>query len=194
MSKSEIEELPEELRKILLAYITPLNKAISELLHTRSEEDFEGNFKNVMFEFLDSYTSAILAMKEEHLDLLLKNYWTFTSQVTAQAHSPLTQALADANRVIANFIGLMLDPTYRDYLPNHPGVFKPYMELLVCTAILIYTIDNIPETEVEPSMAKKIITRSQKTTWKVEDYVDTIEIDADHEASAALERVKQTPF
>ena len=43
-------------------------------------------------------------------------------------------------------------------------------------------------------MAKKIIRNTQETTLTMEGYVDTIEIDADPEESAALERIKQTPI
>jgi hypothetical protein len=194
MSRSEIEELPEELRKILLAYIAPLNNAISELLHTKDDEDFERKFKDVMFELLKSWDSLQLALSEEHFNLLL----TTSTQVglaaqRKQTQTLLEQALADAIGVIANFIRLILEPNYQDHVPNHPGVIEPYLELVTYTAILIYILDNIPD-EVEPSMAKKIIRKCQKTTSEVEDYVDTIEIDADHETSAALERVKQMSF
>jgi hypothetical protein len=75
MTKSEIEELPEELRKILLRYISPLNKSISVLLHSKDEDEFERDLKNVTLELLRYSGSVIFALTEEHLVLLLKNYW-----------------------------------------------------------------------------------------------------------------------
>jgi hypothetical protein len=88
----------------------------------------------------------------------------------------------------------MIEPGYREHVPNHPDVFKPYMGLLGYTATLLYILDNIRETEVEPFMVEKVIARCEKTTSEVESYVDTIEIDADPEARATLERAKQIPF
>lgn len=197
MSRSEIKELPEELRKILLAYIAPLNEAISILLQTTGDEEFERNFKNVMFEVLKYCDSLQLLLNEERFNTLL----TIFTQVSVaaqekQAQTILEQTLVDAIGVNTNFIRLMLEPRYQDHVPNHPGVIEPYIELVTYIAILVYTLDNYsePENEVEPSITKKIIRKCQKITSEVEDYVDTIEIDADHEASAALEHAKQMPF
>jgi hypothetical protein len=199
MSRSEIEELPEELQKIFLVYIVSLNKAISMLLHARDDEEFERNFKDVMLELFKYCASLELALSEERLNLILKNYLAFFSQTgfTIQGQTPLVhtvvQVLDEASRVIANFVRLVLEPDYRDHVPNHPDALGPYMELLAYTAILIYIRDK-SEADIEQSMVEKIITKCQETTWKVESYVDTIEIDADHEATAALERAKQMSF
>src|SRR5215467_15176528 len=95
--------------------------------------------------------------------------------------------------IIANFIWLTVELNYRDFVKKHTDVFALYLELLVYTAILIYICDH-PEIEIEPSMTEKIIRNTQETTLTMEGYVDTIEIDADPEESAALERIKQTLF
>jgi hypothetical protein len=189
MSRSEIEELPEELREIFLVYTRRLDKTISALLHSTGENEFERNFEKVISEFSLYLYEAELTLDEDHIKELLNRYLSGIRS-SPPAQTPLAQTLADANEVIANFIRLMIELDYRDYVRKHPDVFMPYMELLVLT----YILDKIPKTRVEPPMVEKITRMCQETTWNVESYVDTIEIDADHEVSAALERIKQTPF
>jgi hypothetical protein len=189
MSISEIEELPEELREIFLAYIRPLDEKISALLHSTGENEFERNFDKVISEFSIYLFEAGLTLDEGYVKMLLDKYLSGRYS-SPPAQSPLAQTLADANEIIANFIRLMIEPDYRDYVLKHPDVFMPYMELLVLT----YILGKITKSQVEPSMVEKITRRCQEATWNVESYVDTIEIDADHEASAALERIKQTTF
>jgi hypothetical protein len=198
MSKSEIEGLPksEELSKVLLEYITPLYKSISVLLRSadEDEDEFERNFKNVTFEFYRYSTSILMALTEEHIAILV-NYWTHFSRAgNVPAQTPISQALADASEIIANFIWLTVEPNYRNLVQKHPGVFIPYSNLLVYSAILIYILHNHSTNDVKPSMVEKIIRKTQETTSTVEGYVDTIEILADPEASAALERIRQTPL
>jgi hypothetical protein len=168
MTKSEIEELPEELRKILLRYISPLNKS---LLHSKDEDEFERDLKNVTLELLRYSGSVIFALTEEHLALLLKNYWRFSSGAVGVKPVPtlltgsLKQAVTEASEIIANFIRLTVELNYRDFVKEHTDVFALYIELLVYTAILVYMCDH-PQIEVEPSMTKKIIRNTQET-WKV---------------------------
>ena len=193
MPKSEIEALPEELRKLFLAYIAPLYDAISDLLHSRNDDEFEHNFDKVTSKFLLYSIQTELTLDEDHVNQLAKTYLEYSSHA-ATAQTPLAQALNDANEIIANFIRLMIEPNYRDYVPKHHDVFIPYIRLLVYATILIYILNESSETDIQPSVVKKIIRKCQETTWNVEGYVDTIEIDADPEASAALERIKQTSF
>jgi len=189
MSISEIEELPEELREIFLAYIRPLDEKISTLLHSTGEKEFERNFDKVISEFSIYLFEAGLTLDEGYVKELLNKYLSGRYS-SPPAQTPLARTLADANEMIANFIRLMTEPDYRDYVLKHPDVFMPYMELLVLT----YIVGKITKSQVEPSMVEKVTRRCQETTWNVESYVDTIEIDADHETSAALERIKQTTF
>jgi hypothetical protein len=191
ISKSEIEELPERLREILLKYITPLYKSISVLLRSTNEDEFERNLKAVTSDFLEYSALMGLALSEEHRMFVLRYYLKHSQGAAAADKTLLAQTIADANEIIANFIWLTTEPKYLDLIPQHPGVYSPFLKLLVYNTILTY-ISDIPEKEVEPSMAKKIIRKTQETTWTVEGYVDTIEILADPEASAALERIKQT--
>ncbi len=193
MSTSELQELPEQLREILLEYREPLYKTISVLLRGR-DEDFQLNFKDVTIEVLKYCDSLELVLSEEYFNLLL-NYSAFSSIQAdlEQTQTPVTQPLANAIGIIANFIRLMLEPDYRDHVRNHPGILEPYIELLTYTAILLY-INDKPETKIKRTMLKKIIMKCQNATEKVEEYVDTIEIDADPEASAALEHAKQMSF
>jgi len=129
MTKSEIEELPEELRKILLRYISPLNKSISVLLHSKDEDEFERDLKNVTLELLRYSGSVIFALTEEHLVLLLKNYWRFSSGAVGVKPVPtlltasLKQAVTEASEIVANFIWLTVELNYRDFVKKHTDVF-----------------------------------------------------------------------
>jgi hypothetical protein len=195
MSRSKIKGLPEELREIMLTYSKPIDKAISVLLRSRGNEDFERKSKDITLELLKYFETLALALTEERFNLLFRKYLEISSQAgfVPQVQTPLTQALSDAMGVIANFIRLVLEPDYKDHVSNHLDVLEPYTELLTYTAILLY-INDKPETKIKQPMIKKIIKRCQNAASNVEDYIDTIEIDADHEASAALERAKQIPF
>jgi hypothetical protein len=192
----------------LLAYIAPLNKAIAVLLQSQTrgddEEEFERNFKDVMFEYLEYYKSVLLVIREEHLGLLLKKSFSSTgvdlatqsevraqgqTQTEAEAQTPLEQTLNHATRVIANSTRLMLEPDYQAHLLNHPGVLERYKELMAYVTILSYIINNKKErteTDIEQSMVEKIIRKCQEAAWNVEGYVDTIEIDADPDVPNAI--------
>jgi hypothetical protein len=197
MSKSEIEELPEELRKILLNYVTPLYeslyKSIPILLGSTNIEEFERNFKVVTSDVLEYSVLMGLALSEEQR-MRVVSYYLKHSQVAAAADkTPLARTIVDANEIIANFIWLNIEPKYRDLIPDHPGVYLPFLHLVVYNFILTYIYD-VSEKGVEPSMVSKIKLMTQEATWTVEGYVDTIEILGDPEARTALERIRQTPF
>lgn len=188
MSRSEVAELPEELRKIFLVYVRRLDKTISTLLHSSDEIEFERNFDKVISEFSRYLYGAELTLDEDYIHVLLERYLK-TSHRPTHAQTPLSQTLANATEVIINFIRIAIEPNYLTYVLKHPDVFIPYMEL----PVLVYILSNIPET-VDRSIVDKVIQRCQETTSDVECYIDTIEIDADSEARAALQRIKQTSF
>jgi hypothetical protein len=114
ISRSEIEELPEELRKIFLVYTRRLDKTISALLHSTDENQFERNFGKVISEFLLYLYEAELTLDEDYVKELINRYLNGIRS-SPPAQTPLTQTLADANEVIANFIKLMIEPDYRDH-------------------------------------------------------------------------------
>lgn len=97
-------------------------------------EEFERNFKNVVFEYLEYYKSVLSTIREEHLGFLFKKTFCSTqvglaaqseaqrqagakaeTQVQAQTRiqTPLEQTLDHAIGVIANFSRLMLEPDCR---------------------------------------------------------------------------------
>lgn len=199
MSKSEIEELPEELRKIrkiLLKYVTPLYeslyKSIPVLLGSTNIKEFERNFKVVYSDVLEYSVLMGLALSEEQCMSVVSYYLKHLRVATADK-TPLAKTIVDANEIIANFMRLNIEPTYRDLIPDHPGVYSPLLHLVVYNFILTYIYD-VSEKEVEASMISKIKLMTQEATWTVEGYVDTIEILGDPEARTALERMIQTPF
>jgi len=197
MSKSEIEELPEELRKILLKYVTPLYdslyKSIPVLLGSTNIDEFERNFKIVTSDVLEYSVLMGLALSEEQRMRVVTYYLKHSRVATAADKTALARIIADANEIIANFIWLNIEPKYQDLIPDHPGVYSPFLHLVVYNFILTY-INDVSEKELEPSMVSKIKLMTQEATWTVEGYVDTIEILGDPEARTALERIRQTPF
>lgn len=198
MSKSEIEELPEELRKILLKYVTPLyeslHKSIPVLLGSTNIKEFERNFKVVYSDVLEYSMLMGLALSEEQRMKVVSYYLKHSRVATAAADKTILQrTIVDANEVISNFIWLNTEPKYRDLIPDHPGVYSPFLHLVIYNFILTYIYD-VSEKEVEPSMVSTIRLMTYEATRTVEGYVDTIEILGDPEARTALERMIQTPF
>ena len=179
MPKSAIEELPEELRSITLQYISPLHNAISKLLQSTEESQFEHNLEKTKFEFLLYSNLTLSTIKERHVKLLLKSYWIYASSQAKLTHiSPsLLQALLRANDIIINFIKLILEPNATDFVPKHSDVYLSYLRLLVYTAILLYVIEN--NVVGNARNIKTVIGKCRETTEIVESYFDTIEIDAD---------------
>lgn len=187
MSKSEIEELPEELQRILLKYIDPLYKSISTLLH--SPEDFDRRLKDVTSEYLNYTTLTLMALTEGEVALLINYLTTGEKRRPTASVSSQEEALTDAIDIIANFIWLTVEPSYRDYVSKYQDVFIPYRNLLVYTAVLGYIVNN--PGEIESSIITKVTDKTKEITGTVEGYVDTIEIEADPEQRAILERIKQ---
>ncbi len=206
MSRSDMEELPEELREMFLAYIAPLNKAIALLLQQQMRDDegeelFERNFKNVMSEYMKYYTSIVADIREGELGLLLqKSFSSPQGQAQSEAETrtltPIEQTLNNALAITAKVTRLMLEPVYQDHLLKHPEDWEPYKELGVYAAILNYILQSKTNinTDIEQSMVEKIVQKCQETTSNVERFVDTIKIDLDPELSVALGRVKQMSF
>ncbi len=196
MSKSAIEELPEELRDIILRYIPPLYEAISKLLQSTDNNEFERNYEKMFQALLLFLDLTFMTMKEHHFRILLKNYSKYASSQTKLIHvnTSLVEALVSANDVISNFIRLVLDPKTTDFVPKHSDVFLPYLQLLGYCSILVYVVDNEIDVDRYAQNVEKVIRKCQENTEIVESYVDTIEIDADPEARATLEKIKQRPF
>ena len=196
MSKSAIEELPEELRDIILRYIPPLYEAISKLLQSTDNNEFERNYEKMFQALLLFLDLTFMTMKEHHFRMLLKNYSKYASSQTKLIHvnTSLVEALVSANDVISNFIRLVLDPKTTDFVPKHSDVFLPYLQLLGYCSILVYVVDNEIDVDRYAQNVEKVIRKCQENTEIVESYVDTIEIDADPEARATLEKIKQRPF
>ena len=196
MSKSAIEELPEELRDIILRYIPPLYEAISKLLQSTDNNEFERNYEKMFQALLLFLDLTFMTMKEHHFRMLLKNYSKYAPSQTKLIHvnTSLVEALVSANDVISNFIRLVLDPKTTDFVPKHSDVFLPYLQLLGYCSILVYVVDNEIDVDTYAQNVEKVIRKCQENTEIVESYVDTIEIDADPEARATLEKIKQRPF
>jgi hypothetical protein len=181
MPKSEIEELPEELRRIVSRYIFPLHNTILKLLQSTDESEFEHNFEKTKFEFLLYSNLTLLATKERHVKLLLKNYWKYASYSRAKLshiNKSLLQALVSANDIIINFIKLILEPDTTDFVPKRSDVYIPYLRLLVYTATLLYVVEN--NIVVNAKNVKTVIDKCGETTEIVESYFYTIKIDVEN--------------
>jgi Fe2+ transport system protein B len=165
MSKSEFRSLPQELRMVIMRGIAALNKSIELLLQSKGETSFDVNFNNVILEYIQYYESLIQGMNEKDLQLLFEKTYTSNSndtsgaeqtQIQTQTKSSLEQTLDYIVEVIADITKLVVKD--QRHMSN---IIEQYMHLGAYSAILNYII-NSGETNIEPSILKKILRNSQE--------------------------------
>jgi hypothetical protein len=173
MSESEFQSLPQELRMVIMRGIAALNKSIELLLQSKGETSFDVNFKNVILEYIQYYESLIQGMNEKHLQLLFEKTYASTNSndiisgdQETQTKSSLEQTLDYIVEVIADITKLVVKD--QRHMSN---IIEQYMHLGAYSAILNYII-NSGETNIEPSILKKILRNSQEAASIVESYID----------------------
>ena len=190
-----LEKLPLELR-IIVPYVNSLRNTITHLLES-NEDEFEDRYIQTKMEFLKSMVQVGLAIKD-HKDFakqLGEVYSSFSSKLEDRLseekrlgnHTVL--AIINANEILLDFFNLALNPNIDISVPEYAPAFDPYLDLMVCLSTLVHAIENRREAGYERNLPK-LTQRCQGNTWKLESYVETIEIESDPEQKAILERVK----
>lgn len=192
--KSEIDELEEEDRVIILRYITPLYEAISNLLEC-DDNEFEYNFERAKTQLLVFSVLVVMTLGEDHFMTLTKKHLELSSQQrripqVKQVGTSVVQPWINANEIIVDFLRLTFDTEYREFLPEYADAFVPLLNLIVYCNILLYIVEN--KSKSESRNISRIIRECEDTAGALEGWVDTIEIETDPEQRAILERVKQT--
>jgi hypothetical protein len=174
ISKSEFQSLPQELRMILINRIAPLNKSIELLLHSE-EAEFERNLAKVVLEYIQYYESLIQGMNEKDLQLLFEKTYASTnsSDIISDTRQTPTQTSIEQTlyyvvEVIADITKLVVKD--QRHMSN---IIEQYMHLGAYSAILNYIINSgQKETNIEPSILKKILRNSQEAASILESYID----------------------
>jgi hypothetical protein len=172
MSESEFQSLPQELRMVMMRGIAALNKSIELLLQSKDETSFDVNFNNVILEYIQYYESLIQGMKEKHLQLLFEKTYASTnsSDISDTRQTPtqtsIEQTLYYVVEVIADITKLVVKD--QRHMSN---IIEQYMHLGAYSAILNYII-NSGQTNIEPSILKKILRNSEEVASIVENYID----------------------
>jgi hypothetical protein len=177
MSESEFQSLPQELRMVIMRGIAALNKSIKLLLQSKGETSFDVNFNNVILEYIQYYESLIQGMNEKHLQLLFEKTYVSTnsSDIISDTRQTPTQTSIEQTlyyvvEVIADITKLVVKD--QRHMSN---IIEQYMHLGAYSAILNYII-NSGETNIEPSILKKILRNSQESALRIESYLNSIEI------------------
>lgn len=189
-----LEKLPKELA-IIVSYVISLRNTITQLLES-NEEEFEGRFTQTKMELLKYLVQADLAIKD-HKDVIeqLSEIYSATSTQLEDKLSeegwlgnPVVVAIANANEIILDFFKLALDPNINISVLEYAPAFESYLDLSVCFTALVQATEN-KNSDRERNL-RKLTQRCQESTWKLESYVETIEIETDPEQRVILERVK----
>jgi len=190
-----LEKLPPELR-IITPYVNSLRNTITNLLGS-NEDDFEDKYTQTKMEFLKGMVQVGLAIKDrkDFAKQLGEAYSSFYSQLEDRLSQekrlgdPTVLAIINANEILLDFFNLALNPNVNISVPEYAPAFDPYLDLTVCLSTLVQAIENRREAGYERNLTK-LTQRCQENTWKLESYVETIEIETDPEQKAILERVK----
>ena len=180
MSDSNMRKLPKELA-IIISYAT-----IRDLLNS-SEGEYENIFNETKMQFLKYSALVGMTLKDKDIKRLVNIYSSSLSQLEelAQRGDPVILALTNANDMIADFSRLIF-PSIETFLPQYTDAFEPYLDLLVSCTVLLQVNENKNTNQRNIS---KLTQRCQENIWKLEGYIDTIEIETDPKQRAILERI-----
>jgi hypothetical protein len=192
-------KIPKEL-EIIIPYINSLENTIIKLLES-SVMDFEYKFQQTEIDFFSSMAqiaSAIVLHKnpQQLVKQLNEIYFSALAQIEDEISqekvrgSPAAIAVIDATERIRDYFSLIFDTTINTYLPEYKPAFDAYVKLSVCICSLMKII-KYKNKRYTKNIAK-LIQKCQDYTWKLESYVETIEIETDPEQSKILENIKAT--
>lgn len=185
-----LEKLPG--LRVIVPYLNSLSNTITNLLGSNeNEKEFEERYTQTKIEFLKYMVQTGLAV-QHHKDFakdLREVYSSFSTQLgdrlsqERRLDKTTVLAIINANEILLDFFNLALNPNIDMSVPKYTPAIDPYLNLIVCVSTLVQA------TGYERNLTK-LTDRCRENTWKLESYVETIEIESDPEQRAILDRVK----
>jgi hypothetical protein len=158
-------------------------------------------------------SNSLTELSFSGLDLLRKQLLESTTTSSTNNDSDdsidnsIIMSILNAIDIIPNYVRLAIDPRISVSVtkPEYYPASVAYINIWVCIFALIAAIARKRARNSDPTLAlsqqqeneenwktKLLIQKCQENTWKLESYIETIEIETDSEQRAILERIKSS--
>jgi hypothetical protein len=191
-----INKLPQEL-ELIISHINSLDIEITKLLET-NEDNFEDKLRQTEKSFSScmAQIASAIALSKNPSNLIRQLSEIYSSgliqiqeDISLEISQENTAAITLNNSldIIRDYFTLIFNGNTKLYLPEYNPAFDAYVALSVCISSLMKIIKN--KNKYTKNLSK-LLQKCQDYAWKLESYVETIEIEIDPEQAKILERIK----